>query len=90
MALPNENELREKLHKLHDWPTVFMFKFIVKNESEKIDALAKIFSDPGKISIKESKNGKFASFTATEVVTKVDEVIEKYRKVSEIEGVISL
>ena len=82
--------LRERLEEL-TYPSVYMFKFIVKSELQKIAQIEGLF-DPEKAEIirKESSKGAFISITVKEVMLRTDEIIAIYQKASEINGVITL
>ncbi len=80
-------DFKKKLDNEHKWPTTYMFKFVVP--SNKIDELKAIFPEEP-INVKESKNGKYSSFTMKKHIDSSDEVIEIYLKVRKIEGLIAL
>lgn len=82
--------LRERLEEL-TYPSVYMFKFIVKTELQKIAQIEALF-DPEKAEIirKESSKGAFISITVKEVMLGTDEIITIYQKASKINGVITL
>ena len=71
----------------HQWPCEYTFKFVVPADKE--DELAAFFEASETIK-KNSKTGKFISFTIVRLMNSSDEVIEVYTKVSEVEGVVSL
>ncbi len=78
---------RQKLDDNHDWPCVYLFKFIVP-EAKK-DAFNSIF--PAKdLTFKSSKGGKYVSVTANVFMHSSDEVIRIYEEAAKIKGVISL
>ena len=83
-------ELREKLNKSTEWPTVYFFKFIVPNNNANLAEVFSLFDDSSVISTKESSGGKFISVSAKELVLSADVVIEKYILASKIKGIISL
>ena len=73
------------------WPSNYLYKFIVKSETDKVDKIHKIFDNMGAvINSKKSKNGKYTSISITVNLRDPDDVIKKYKEVGEIEGVISL
>lgn len=82
--------LRERLEEL-TYPSVYMFKFIVKTELQKIAQIEGLF-DPEKAEIirKESSKGAFISITVKEVMLGTEEIITIYQKASKINGVITL
>ncbi len=82
--------LRKTLEETTTLPSVYMYKFIVQSDNRKIALIENLFETDADIHIKESGNGKYTSITAKVVVVSVDEIIEVYKKVSEIEGVIFL
>ncbi len=82
--------LRKKLEETTTFPSVYMYKFIVQSDNRKIALIENLFETDADIHMKESGNGKYTSITAKVVVVGVDEIIEVYKKVSEIEGVIFL
>ncbi|WP_324027636.1 DUF493 family protein [Maribacter sp. BPC-D8] len=84
-------KLKEQLTETSKWPSDYLYKFIVETKTDKIDKINTIFDNTGAvINLKESKNGKYTSVSITVNLKSPDAVIEKYKKVGEIEGVISL
>ncbi|MDO6473648.1 MULTISPECIES: DUF493 family protein [Maribacter] len=84
-------KLKEQLTETSKWPSDYLYKFIVETKTDKIDKINTIFDNTGAvIDLKESKNGKYTSVSITVNLKSPDAVIEKYKKVGEIEGVISL
>ncbi len=78
---------RKKLDDHHAWPTLYTFKFIVPAGSE--NAVKALF--PGQpVSEKQSKKGNYTSVTAQLMMPSSDDVIDIYRKASEIEGIVAL
>lgn len=84
------NNLREKLSKDKNWPQVYMFKFIISADNRKMALVEAKFSDEAQIHQKESSSGKYISITVKEVMLNPEMVIEKYKEVGTIEGVMSL
>ncbi|TDT45052.1 hypothetical protein CLV90_2134 [Maribacter spongiicola] len=84
-------KLKEQLTETSKWPSDYLYKFIVETNTGKIDKINDIFDNTGAvINLKKSKNGKYTSISITVNLASPDQVIEKYKKVGEIEGVISL
>lgn len=82
-----EISFREKLDKQHHFPGPYLFKFIVpKNQKE----LVTQFLPDGKTRFKESSNGKYVSVTVDAFMESSDKVIDVYKRVATVEGVISL
>lgn len=95
MADKNSDEfygkLKEQLLATSKWPSNYLYKFIVLSDAEKIKSIHKIFDNMGAvIESKKSKNGKYTSVSITVNLKNPDQVIEKYKEVGAIEGVISL
>jgi len=73
------------------WPSLYLYKFIVLTDDEKIRQVHEVFNNTGAvIDSKKSKKGKYTSLSISVNLKNPDEVIAKYRKVGEIDGVISL
>ncbi|MDG1849921.1 MAG: DUF493 family protein [Flavobacteriales bacterium] len=84
------NGLREKLEQL-SFPSLYLFKFIVKSDLKKIAQIESLFPSEGaEIRRQESSKGAFVSISVKEVMLSADEIIEVYLKCSKIEGVIAL
>ena len=84
------NKLRELLNKENSWPMVYMFKFIIPADNQKIALVESKFSDEAIILHKESTNGKYFSITIKEVMLNADSIISKYKEMDGIEGLIAL
>lgn len=93
LSMDNNDEfekLRDTLNKEKSWPLVYMFKFIVLAKSNSKDLVESKFSDEAVISHKASSNGKYISITIKEVMLDADSIINKYKEMKGIEGLISL
>lgn len=83
--------LKEELLKSNSWPADYLYKFIVPTDLEKISQIQQIFDNTGAvIESKKSSKGKYTSLSVMVNLANPDEVIEKYKEVGLIEGVISL
>lgn len=83
--------LREELLKASDWPSNYLYKFIVPTDQAKIEEITTIFDNTGAvIESKKSSKGKYTSLSITVHLESPDQVIEKYKEVASVEGVISL
>jgi len=83
--------LREKLLENSQWPSTYLYKFIVPTDKGRIDQIHKIFDNTGAvIESKKSKKGNYTSLSITVHLAGPDQVIAKYREVAVVEGVISL
>ncbi|NJN41276.1 MAG: DUF493 domain-containing protein [Flammeovirgaceae bacterium] len=77
----------DKLNKHYSWPAVYIFKFIVPKEK---DGELKGLFPQHELTKKESSQGKYSSFTVQMMMPSGEAVVEVYRKVSGIEGLIAL
>lgn len=83
--------LKEELLKTTNWPSDYLYKFIIPTDADKIDLIHHIFDNTGAvIEYKQSRKGKYTSISVTVNLKNPDEVIFKYKEVGKIEGVISL
>ncbi|MEM1258486.1 MAG: DUF493 family protein [Bacteroidota bacterium] len=83
--------LREQLWENTQWPSNYLYKFIVPTDQDKIKAIYDIFDTKGAvIESKKSKKGTYTSVSIMVHLKNPDEVIKKYKEVSVIEGIISL
>jgi hypothetical protein len=73
-----------------EWPDVYMFKFIVPNESEKLAQVTSLFNESTDMVMHPSKTGKYISVTAKELMLDVDSILAKYEQAALIEGLIAL
>jgi len=80
-------EFKEKLDEVHDFPTIYMFKFIVtEDKTNEVQALF----PKHELELKPSSKGKYVSVTAKVMMPSSDRVIEIYKEAAEIKGVIAL
>ena len=75
---------------LQDWPNVYMFKFIMINKPELMAKVLAIFDEHSDVLYKSSKNAKYMSISVKELMLDVNSILDKYKKASQIEGVIAL
>jgi len=66
--------LRERLNEIHIWPSIFMFKFILPSDSERIAKLKLIFGESAEIKERLSSNGKYTSLTIREMMMDADSI----------------
>lgn len=81
--------LRAQLDAL-EWPSVYLFKFIVPNDNEKMAQVSALFDENATISYHTSSKGNYVSVSVKEVMLSGDSVIEIYENAIKIEGIISL
>ncbi|QIG89123.1 DUF493 domain-containing protein [Chryseobacterium sp. POL2] len=83
--------LHEKLTDHHNFPEEYLYKFIIPSDSGKITEILKVFDGlKFTFSNRESKNGNYTACTIQCFVLDADQVINIYKKVAEIEGVVML
>ena len=95
LGMSKESDFYEKLKKslieTTEFPTKYMYKFIIPSGDDKFKQIENIFDNMGAvINSKPSKTGKYTSLTILVKMKSPDEIISKYQEVSKVEGVISL
>jgi len=83
-------KLRATLLEEEKWPLLYFFKFIVPNDSMKIEKVKQLFPEPERLSFRTSRDIRYIAISSKEVMSDVDAIIRVYEKASEIEGVIAL
>jgi len=84
------NQLREQLIESAQWPSLYMFKFIIPNKDEKLEAVKIIFPKGTQFAYKTSKDMRFLSITVKLKMKNADAVISIYEKTKHIEGLLAL
>ncbi len=94
---PNTNpedfyrSLKEKLEDTHDFPEDYLFKFIVTNSDAKNTEIFRVFDGiKFTLSTRDSKNCKYTAININAFVLDADQVIEIYKCVGKVEGVLML
>jgi uncharacterized protein len=83
--------LTEELAGSADWPAEYLFKFIVPTQIDKVQAVENAFNGMGAvIKTNQSKAGKYTSISVNVTMPGPEEIVEKYKALSVIEGIISL
>ena len=82
--------LKEKLDLNKEWPRIYLFKFIIPNDNQKLAQAETLFGSEAIVTRNQSRTGKYVSISAKEMMISSDEVIARYHKAQEIEGIISL
>lgn len=84
-------KLKSQLADTSAWPSKYLYKFIVPSQADKIEKINSIFDDLGAVIVnKESSKGTYTSISITVIMQSPDAVIEKYKEVGTVDGVISL
>lgn len=73
-----------------DFPHVYFFKFIVPNNNDNVAKISALYDTTTQLQLKPSSSGKFVSVSNKQVMLSADDIIEIYKKASEIEGLIAL
>jgi putative lipoic acid-binding regulatory protein len=85
------DKLRNSLLETTTFPTQYLYKFIIPTSKEKLKEIENIFNNMGAVmNSKPSSNGKYTSLSIYVKMDNPDIIIEKYKEVGKIEGVISL
>ena len=81
----------DQLSQSQSWPGIYLFKFIVKSESDNLIKLKEIFSTK-KAFFYEKKSSKknFTSLSIKVNLNSPKEVIEIYKVCSKLKGIIAL
>lgn len=96
MSSKNDTEafyakLKIQLEDTTEFPSLYMYKFIVPSSEEKIKQVHQIFDNIGAvIDTKQSSKGTYTSVTITVNMKSADAIIKKYKEASAVEGIISL
>ncbi len=84
-------KLKKSLEETSTFPTDYMFKFIVPANEGGFKKIEEIFNNLGAvIKSKPSKTGKYTSLTILVKMKSANDIIDKYKEVSPIKGIISL
>jgi len=85
------HRLREQLANDRVWPAPYLFKFIVPAGKRRSEMVCEFFeSFQADIRVRESSNGNYSSISIELVMDSPEAIIQKYKEVSVVEGVISL
>lgn len=79
---------QEKLDNHYAWPALYMFKFIVPTQKQ--DELRQLFPRHVTSTEKLSDKGNYVSLTYQMMMPSSEAVIEVYKKVAAIEGIVAL
>ncbi|QNJ98576.1 DUF493 family protein [Constantimarinum furrinae] len=85
------DRLRQQLQDDTQWPSQYLYKFIVPSSHEKIAEIEAVFDGTDAfINTRDSSKGNYTSVSVKVTMDSPESVIEKYLEVSKVEGVISL
>lgn len=84
-------KLKTQLDETTQFPTDYLYKFIVSAEGGKVEEVQSIFDNTGAvINTKKSKTGKYISVSIVIQLASSDDVIKYYQQAEKVEGIISL
>lgn len=88
----NWDDLKNKIEASQKFPSVYMFKFILSSDNQKIAQIEALFdnTDNPDISIRPSSRGRYVSITIKQMVQNVEYIINIYKQVAKIPGVIMM
>ena len=85
------DRLQVELDNSNSWPAEYLFKFIVPTVSNNVAFVENAFNCMGAvIKTTKSKTGKYTSISVDATVKDSEEIIQKYKEVSVIKGIVSL
>ncbi len=82
--------LRQSLDKVHDWPSLYMFKLIFEPDEDRLTRVLGLFPKEVEVLRRYSAGGKYLSLTVKEVMMSAEDVVRRYERASEIPGVIMI
>ena len=85
-----KERLRQRLDQVHEWPSVYMYKFIFEPDAERLAAVTALVPPEAELLRKYSTGGRYLSLTVSEVMMSADDVVERYDRASAIPGLIVL
>ena len=81
----------DQLSQSQSWPGIYLFKFIVKSESDTLSKLKSIFLEKDAMfNEKKSAKKKFTSLSVKVNLNSPEDVIEIYKTCSKLKGIIAL
>ena len=87
----NKSGFKKLLEENYSWPCLYMFKFICPAKNENIAHLESLFnSESSEVIIRQSSKGNFVSVTAKEIMLSPEKVLNRYKEVEQIPGLLSL
>ena len=81
----------DQLLESQSWPGIYLFKFIVKTESQHLTTLKNFFDNlDANFLEKSSSKNKFTSLSVKVKMDTPESVIQIYKKAADLEGIIIL
>lgn len=82
--------LKQKLEEQHSFPALYLFKFIIPADNQKLAQVEALFGPEAQVTTNQSRTNKYISISAKEVMVSSDSVIAIYKEAEKVEGIISL
>ncbi|MBL7900006.1 MAG: DUF493 family protein [Crocinitomicaceae bacterium] len=82
-------KLKELLDK-ENYPLVYLFKFIIKNDHQKMVEIKLCFDETAEFETHHSKNGNYISVNIKQMMLSSDDILKRYELVARIKNVIPL
>lgn len=82
--------LRQSLEKVHEWPSLYMFKLIFEPDGDRLAKVLALFPSEAEVLRRYSAGGRYLSLTVKEVMMSASDVVQRYERASEIPGVIMI
>jgi uncharacterized protein len=83
--------LATELDNQNTWPANYLFKFIVPTQDDNVLIVENAFNSLGAIiKTTASKTGKFTSVSIDVMMPNAQTIIQKYKDLSNIKGIVSL
>ncbi|MBI3133066.1 MAG: DUF493 family protein [Bacteroidetes bacterium] len=73
-----------------NYPSVYLFKFIVKNDLSKVVDIKRCFDETAEFETHPSRNGNYISVSIKQMMLNSDDILVRYERVSKIKNVIVL
>ncbi|RUT79691.1 DUF493 family protein [Ancylomarina longa] len=83
-------QMRQQLLDSNNWPSLYMFKFIIPNKEDKLTAIKNLFPENTEFVFKTSRDIRFIGITVKIIMDSPDTVLKIYDQAKNIEGIISL
>lgn len=88
---PEIERIKKLLNENHEWPSLFMFKFVVPSENEKIAKTeALVSSETAEVRLRPSSKGNYTAVTIRVVMVSAQAVLDVYAEARKIDGLIAL
>lgn len=86
------SHLKAQLTEHQSFPSVYMFKFILSSDNQKIAQIEALFNNDSDaaISVRSSSRGRYVSITVRQLVHSVEQIIDIYERASGIPGVMMM